>query len=729
MSRPTPTSLAALSSLALAAGCAIGPIAPVWADEAELAPVTVTASRAPVRLDHATGQIEVVTRDEIEARNPGRLTDILNLLPGVFTSPGKGMLQPSPGFALRGMPDDRRTLVLVDGLPLNDGYSGSSSLGGLSPDLVDQAEVLYGPMSSLYGGNAMGGVINFVTRMPTKTEFKLRAGYGNPFEAGKAPEGVRKVFGSAGTRLDNGLSLLITANWAATDGYKSDWVTSTANANGARYMTGKDGKPGYLYGKKGDNTWDEDGAAIKLEQRLSDGSRWRLGWQRQRYDYGYDRSPETYLRKPGGLPDYGSTPSLFAGGNGGFERNLFHAGFDTDLGIGRLNVLASYNNVVSNYYVTPTGNVSGGAGRISDSPAQSASLDAYWTAPLGRHVLTTGVALRRDDADNKDYSLSNWTNPGSKTSLYAQASGRTTLIAAYAQDEWSITDRLTAQLGARYDYWKNEDGSIRTPGWPAASQINADYASRSASALSPKAGLAFKASDSLSLRASAGSAFRAPSIYDLYRTTRVTYNIMANPELKPEKVRTWEVGADWKPWQGGEAKLTYFENDLRDLVYVRGSSGTRYRDNLERAESRGVTVSLAQRFSVAGFDSRAFASVTYTDSAVKENSHAPASVGKQLTFLPKKQATVGLETRRGAWTLATSGRYASKQYATDDNSDVATNVYGVYDAYFVVDAKVAYRIDRNVSVSLAIDNLTNRDYFSLYPATGRSWFAAVALDY
>lgn len=703
----------------------------VLAEPEALAPIVVTATRNPTPLENAPGQVEVVTATDLEKRNVHRISDAINELPGVFIQTGRGMLQPVQSIALRGIPDEKRTLMLLDGVPLNDGYAGGLNFGGLSVDNLERVEVLYGPMSSLYGGNAMGGVVAYTTRMPKAAEFRLRTGFGDAFDSGKAPEKVRRTSVSAGNRFENGLAVLFGGQWASADGYRTEWVTSTtapaAGVSGATVIPQRNGAPTYLLGDKGRTEWRENNAFLKLEQRLANGDRWRFGWQQQAYSYGQE-NPQTYLRNAAGRPTYGSyAQSLFVNGDGAYQRDLFNASYETELASGLLTVNAGYSRVSENRYITPTGNVTGGSGRINDSPTRSHFADAYWNRAFGAHTLTTGVAWRQDRVSNDEYTLSNWVDADTKTTLYASAEGRTTTVGLYAQDDWRLRDDLTAHFGLRHDRWENSDGSIRTPGWPVASRINRDYPSRSESAWSPKAALIWQVQPALTLRTSLGSAFRAPTVYELYRSARIgstTYR--ANPDLKPETVQTWDLGADLKPWGGGELKATLFANRMHDLIYTLGSGSTRDRVNVERADSHGLTLGLTQK---VGSASRLFANATFTDSEVKKHSRATAIEGKRLTFMPKVQATLGGETTVGAWTLAASGRYASKQYSTDDNSDTADHAYSGYDAYFVADAKISYRFDRNVAVSMAIDNLFDREYFSYYPAPRRSWFAELKLDY
>ena len=242
----------------------------------------------------------------------------------------------------------------------------------------------------------------------------------------------------------------------------------------------------------------------------------------------------------------------------------------------------------------------------------------------------------------------------------------------------------------------------------------------------------WRVTDAFTLRTSAGKAFHAPTVYDLYRSSFSSYLISANPALTPETVKSWEMGGDWRAWNGGEIRTTYFYNEIDDLIYLGpkqtgpGNIVVRKRINAGKARTDGVTLSATHHFDA---DNRIFANLTYTHSEMLENSASPSSVGKQLTGLPKKQASVGFETRRGDWRLSTSGRYAGKQYSDDTNTDTAVAVYRAYDAYFVVDSKLSYRFSQSLNASLAVSNLFDRNYFSYYAAPGRAWFASLAYSY
>lgn len=733
-----------LSPLALVVCIAFAPAA-LRAADATMDAVIVSATRNPTPLENAPGQVEVVTAADIAKNNDGRINDSLKRLPGVFVQTGRGGMQPNQAMSLRGIPDDRRIQILLDGVPLNDGLSGSANFGGMAPEAIDRVEVLYGPASSLYGGNAMGGVVSYTTRMPTATEVSLRTGFGDPFASGKGLDNLRRTSLSAGTKLSNDLQVLAGGHWMSTDGYRSEATVTTATSTApAANITGwsrsslNTGAPAYIVGDKGRTAWDEDSAFLKLQQRLANGDQWRLGWQRQRYDY-ESVDPRTYLRSTAsGAPVWNCCGNItqlsYLKGASAFERNLYHAGYDTELLDGLLKISVAYADLGKNWNVTPTAanaTPAGGAGRISDSLSQSRMVDAFWNRQYGSHGLTLGAAWHRDRGRNEEFTLRDWRDPSSVSGFYARAGGETTTTGLYVQDEWQLNSTLLSHLGLRYDHWRSSDGSISTPGWTSG-KIFRDYAARSEGALSPKLALAWKVDPAVTLRSSLGSAFRAPSVYELYRSGKIgTTTYQANPDLKPETVRTLDFGADVRPWEGGEIKATLFANRMRDLIYTEGgpSGGTKRRINVDRAESSGVVMSFSQRLGIA---TRLFGSFTYTDSAIRKNplnAATRATEGKDLTFLPRRQATLGADTHVGDWTLAANARYASKQFSADDNSDVASGVQGVYDAYVVADAKVSYRIDRNFTAALSVDNLFDRDYFSFYAAPRRSWFAELSYKY
>ncbi|MBN2053891.1 TonB-dependent receptor [bacterium] len=132
-----------------------------------LPPLVVSASRIPTRLEEMPATITVISADDLAAAGAGRLTEVLALIPGIHVSRpgGKGGL---PVIYLRGG-EDNHSLILVDGVKVNDPTDqrgGVFNLDSVDPRSVERLEIIAGPFSSRFGSDAIGGVINIITRPP-----------------------------------------------------------------------------------------------------------------------------------------------------------------------------------------------------------------------------------------------------------------------------------------------------------------------------------------------------------------------------------------------------------------------------------------------------------------------------------------------------------------------------------------------------------------------------------
>jgi len=329
------------------------------------------------------------------------------------------------------------------------------------------------------------------------------------------------------------------------------------------------------------------------------------------------------------------------------------------------------------------------------------------------------------EADTRKNDLTDWRDEDSKAAETFQSGGRDRTWSVFAEDEIHIIEKLTGYIGFRYDWWETYDGYtnfIGTEGYPI------DYSSRNDSAFSPKAALVYQPFDSTTLRASAGRSFRPPSVYDLYSVFIYGgVTTMADPDLESEKTTSWDFGVEQRLWKGAKVGATYFENYMEDLVYSQTVSPTlEQKANVGKAESRGVELEIEQRFNK---DLRLFANYTFTDSEVTENDAKPEIVGKQLVQVPEHMFNIGGDFGYGRFSGSLIGRYVSKRYRNDDNSDDTDNVYGSYDPCFVADARIAYQVLSFAQVSLSVDNVFDEDYFSYYKAPGRSWFAELTLRF
>ena len=139
--------------------------------------IVVTATRSETEPEKSPVSTGVVSRQELEVRSQQVLDQSLDLVQGVYANRGKGFQDTQSGVGMRGFSgrgaSQARTLILLDGQPLNDGYTGQLNWATLPIGEVDRVEVARGPFSSLYGGNAMGGVINVMTRPVTERALEI----------------------------------------------------------------------------------------------------------------------------------------------------------------------------------------------------------------------------------------------------------------------------------------------------------------------------------------------------------------------------------------------------------------------------------------------------------------------------------------------------------------------------------------------------------------------------
>jgi iron complex outermembrane receptor protein len=187
----------------------------------------VTATRTSAPLSDVPATVELVTRDQLDLRVNQTPDQALALTPGLYVSRNRGPTQDTTynSIVIRGIPEQKRTLFLLDGVPLNNGFLGRFFGGGVED--LERLEVVKGASSSLYGGAAMGGVINAITRMPTEREATLKTGFGSDLGSSNGVKDRMRVYGSYGDQIGR-FSLFGSVAYSSATGYPSDLVVNAA---------------------------------------------------------------------------------------------------------------------------------------------------------------------------------------------------------------------------------------------------------------------------------------------------------------------------------------------------------------------------------------------------------------------------------------------------------------------------------------------------------------------
>jgi iron complex outermembrane recepter protein len=703
--------------------------------------VTVTATRKESIREREPVSTTVVTKDELELRNVPTLDRALELSPGVYVFRARGTADPLSRVMLRGFNGANRTLTLLDGMPLNDAYAGDVTWTSLPTGEVERVEVVRGPFSSLYGGNAMGGVVNVLTRVIDKRQLSLTAQGGT--------YGTAQFGGHFGNRIGP-VGLSIGYQRLQTNGYAPREVVVTPAAPGTgTAVTGvtvtqtSTGTPAFIVGSAGKNWYNQDAARLKGEWAPSASTNLSAQYLFQRAGYGYD-DPRSHLSDlSGGVVNSGAvlfqdgavqrratvTPGTFLQGPGDDRSHLVGVAFRRTFSSGHMLRLSG------GWYVQPesttrtpavaTATAIGGPGSVAarNSRSRYANVQDSWSR--GRHTLSVGFDIRAEQSDNEEFALPDWTNDDARNFQTFSSFGRTRTVAGYVQDEMRLGDRVTLIGGARVDHWRTFDGSVNIFNVAVPPAV---YEPRTTASVNGKASVAYRPAESWTLRGSVGTAFRNPTVFELYRTFRLSTGTLfaANPDLQPERLLAAEVGVTRTWGVGSSLEATYYRNAIDDLIYRKTDLAVdatgRYRIlvNAGQGTTDGVEIAVAQRFSSSVL---ARGSYTFTNAIISRNPALPETEGKHVPNIPEHMASVSLFYARARWTGSVNGRYVGGTFGLDTNLDTTKGVPGSYSPVFVAGASVAFRAMQQIELFASADNLFDRQYYVFYLNPGRTFSA------
>jgi vitamin B12 transporter len=188
--------------------------------------VVITATRTPQPLDNTLAQAVIITRDDIETAGVASLVELLQRKAGLEIRATGGPGQPSSVF-IRGS-NSAHTLVLVDGLRVGSSTSGATAFEHIPLDLIERIEVVKGPLSGLYGSDAIGGVVQIFTRNSSKPRLTTSIGFGSDSTVGA----------NAGFSVTEGKTLL-----TFDAGYQDSKPQSATNPAAGPYTYNPDGDP------------------------------------------------------------------------------------------------------------------------------------------------------------------------------------------------------------------------------------------------------------------------------------------------------------------------------------------------------------------------------------------------------------------------------------------------------------------------------------------------------
>jgi iron complex outermembrane receptor protein len=583
--------------------------------------VVVIGTRTETELEKSPVAASAIDRDELKLRNVQLIDQSVNLLPGVYAFRNKGPQDTGSGIGMRGFngrgTDGARVLVLLDGQPINSAYDGSVQWTTFPADEVDRIEVVRGPYSSLYGGNAMGGAINILTRPVERRQMELTAQYGAQDSVTYSATYSDRWWNRLGFRI--GYQRTQNGGYSVLGVYSSASSASTITGPlvvGAIPLLSTTGSTRYAIGEQGDNWYNQHAWWARGEYALGQKTSISFQTMHRNYRYGYDAYQSLLTDASGNSVDRGKvffysgslrtmtlSPGNFIGGPGGGSSDLINAqilhAFTTR---SQLRLTAGAAIVPEDWYSTPasTATLGSGSGTTADRPNRTWSGEIQWSwLKSSRHNLVFGSGMRRNSSSSAEFDLSDYASRDTRLRQTAGSSGKDFSQAIFAQDQLTVSQKLQWVIGGRYDRGSNSEGTAVL--YYGANPIF--YPSREANSFSAKLSALYQAPAGWILRTSVGNSFRNPTVYELFRSWRSSSGLLylSNPDLKTERLASWEVGLRKKFGDRFDLDAGYFENHMHNLIYrstdlQQDPSGqTRIFQNAGQGRTRGVEIAVQER--------------------------------------------------------------------------------------------------------------------------------------
>ncbi|HEV2728650.1 MAG TPA: TonB-dependent receptor, partial [Terriglobales bacterium] len=604
----------------------------------ELANITVyTASRHVQKATEAPSSVTVVTRDEIQKYGYRTLADILRSVRGFDITYDRNFTYAGVRGINRPETYNSRVLLLIDGHRINNNIYEQAMLGTEFPldvDLIERVEVVRGPSSSLYGTSAFFAVINVITRKPQQL-----SGWELSFEP--ASFGTFKGRASYGGKYQ-GMDMVLSGGFYDSQGQTLFYpeFNTPATDNGIARNADYDTYQHFL-------------ATVSLRGFTLQG---------------------VYSDRNKGIPT-GAFGTLFNDS----RSHTFDSERYLDLSYQRTMSrgwdLAARTSVGRHVYdgIYVYGPATPGE---SDLLNYDFARGTWWSSELKlqhsleRHNLTFGTEFQENlQQDQGNYNI----NPF--LPYIASRSPRSGISAFYGQDEFALTRKLSLSAGVRYDHYYTFGGTTN-----------------------PRLGLIYHPFSQTAFKLLYGSAFRAPSAYEMYYYGLGQYQ--ANLHLQPEAIKSYEFVAEQELGKRFHLIANVFRNQVGQLI-TQGlnSSGFLVFQNTSGAHVTGFETELDGRFA-RGLQGKASYSYTDDQNALTRQTltNSPKHLAKLNVIVPMLQRKLfaGLEAQFNGPSTTLAGN--------------TTSSFQVFNATLLGQA-----MGKHLDISASVYNLLDKKYFDPAP--------------
>lgn len=621
--------------------------------------VVVTPGRSETRLGDTPASIITLSRSEVEATAAPSVDDMLRQTVGfsIFRrSSGRNANPTTQGVSLRGVGASgaSRSVILFDGVPLNDPFGGWVQWSRVPVIDLESAEVLRGGASSLYGDSGLSGAVNLIPR-------RQRNGFS--FSGDLFAGSQRTISGSG--RLGFG-SKRWSGNVLASQMHTRGFIPVEEAVRGP--VDSYAGTRSIFYSGRVERLFGTSSVFLRpsyFGEVRTNGT----GLQTNR----------THIRQliAGGTLRASSTSKTRAdwrsfGGTQVYDQ-----------------IFSAVNTPRTAESLT----------RVQRVPVQNIGVSGQVSTVIADHTIVGGGEIRNVRGSSDEIAYSN----NAATSLIG-AGGRQTIVGGFLQDIVSVGKRLIFVGAIRADKWSNFRGQSLTRALSTSQLTATTFPDRTETALSPRGSALFRLTDSVSLYAAASRSFRSPTLNELYRSFRVGNVLtLSNADLRAETAINVEGGMMF-----GRGRTFFRANVFRTAIdrpvaNVTLTSTptliTRQRQNAGTTRTTGFEVEAERRFDLFALT----AGYVFAEPLVTSFPSNPLLAGRNIPQVARHQFTFQVRYSPDKWVIASQLRASSSQF-DDDLNQFRLEQYGQLDLF------VSRQIADRYSVYAAVENISNSRY-------------------
>lgn len=736
----------------------------VSAQEQQVEQIVIWGSESDQRAN-SVSPISVLNQEDFRAINVATTEDVVKFEPSVvirrrFIGDSNGVL----GMRGSNMFQTSRSMVFADGVPLHyllqSRWNGAPRWTMVSSSEIAQVEVIYGPFSAEYSGNAMGGVVEIETAIPQQREFHFDSSvFTQDFNAYGFDGSVQgyKSFFSYGDKIGD-TSVYFSVNRLDNEAQPQTFrAGSSSSAANPQVVTGS------IVGnddRSQSMNWFMDTGIVDTK---TNNYKFKLG-----HDFGNwstllnlayeDRrsvndSANSYLRDTAGNTVYSGhvidngeqffvPASRFASND--LQRDSLNVGLrlrgdltesvELEANVSRFAVLRDESRSSSTHPNDPAHTLTGQVSDFGDTGWDTAEVKLYFNdLTVPGLALTTGLRHEAYELNLDVYDSANY-QAGEKTAYTSRSGGETQIFATFAQLDWEINRYWNTAFGVRYEDFESSNGyySDDDPATSAFEVVNVP--TRSSDKVSPKFSLGYQPNNDWAFRYSIARAYRFPIVEELFSQYEAYNSIsVANPGLAPESGLHHNVSVE-RTIDSGLVRVNYFQETIEDVIEAQATildGGTSLRTFIPvgEIETSGVEfITNADDLFINNLDIRF--NVVFTDSLIVKNAPDSSIEGNVYPRMPEWRGNL-LATYNftNDWNMGMNFQYASDSFGRTDNTDTEDNVYGAQDGYERIGLRTSYRFANGLSLGAGIDNLTDEVAYVAHPWPGRTFYANFSYDF